>query len=74
MENVQVPTQQQGVVLNARELYEQYGEATIQLKLAQSKVMMLEQQIQQLLNNPQAKWRFFNLNLPIERLVETSRS
>lgn len=55
MENVQVPTQQQGVVLNARELYEQYGEATIQLKLAQSKVMMLEQQIQQLLNNPQAK-------------------
>lgn len=46
----QVPPQ----ILSKEELYRQYGEATIQLKLAQGKVMMLEQQIQQTLNTPQA--------------------
>lgn len=45
-----VPQSAQAISLD--EVYRQYGEATIQLKLANSKVMMLEQQIQQLLNQP----------------------
>lgn len=36
------------------ELYRQYGEATIQLKIATSRVQFLEQHIQQFLNQPQA--------------------
>jgi len=32
------------------ELYRQYGEACVQFKLVQGKVMMLEQQIQQIMN------------------------
>jgi hypothetical protein len=36
--------------LTQEELYRQYGEATIQFKIAQGKVMQLEQQIQAFLN------------------------
>jgi len=42
-----VPTQ---AFLTQEELYRQYGEATIQFKIAQGKVMQLEQQIQTFLN------------------------
>ena len=48
--NTPVPTNVQSMPLD--EIYRQYGEATIQLKLAQGKVMMLEQQIQASLNQP----------------------
>lgn len=44
----QVPQHQ--VSMTTEELYRQYGEATIQFKIAQNRVAMLEQQIQQLLN------------------------
>ncbi len=54
MEPTQVPpAQAQGI--STDELYRQYGEATIQLKIAQQKVMFLEQQINQVLSQPQAK-------------------
>jgi hypothetical protein len=38
--------------ISVDELYRQYGEASVQFKLAQGKLMMLEQQIQQVLNQP----------------------
>lgn len=40
--------------ISVDELYRQYGEATVQFKLAQGRVMQIEQQIQQLLNTPPA--------------------
>lgn len=42
------PIPQQAV--NIDELHRQYGEAMIQFKIAQSKVMFLEQQFQALMN------------------------
>jgi len=49
---IQVVPQQQ--FISAEDLYRQYGEATIQFKIAQGKVVQLEQAIQQVLNQ-QAK-------------------
>lgn len=44
-------------IINLDQLYREYGEATVQFKLAQGRTMQLEQQIQQVLNQQQ-------LNLP----------
>lgn len=52
MADTQVP-QAQPQVITQDELYRQYGEATIQQKIATSRVQFLEQQIQQFLNQPQ---------------------
>lgn len=53
--NQPVPQAPQLPQMSMDELYRQYGEATIQFKLAQGKVMLIEQQIQQALNNPTQK-------------------
>ena len=45
--------QAQPQMITQDELYRQYGEASIQLKIATSRVQFLEQQIQQSLNQPQ---------------------
>lgn len=37
-------------IMTLEELYRQYGEATIQFKICQSRVVGLEQQIQQVFN------------------------
>lgn len=54
MPETPVPQAQPQGIITQDELYRQYGEATIQLKIATSRVQFLEQQIQQLLNQPQA--------------------
>lgn len=46
-------------VVNLDQLYREYGEATVQFKMAQGRVIQLEQSIQQILNQ-QA------INLPIK--------
>lgn len=48
-----IPQAQPGMITQD-EIYRQYGEATIQLKIATSRVQLLEQHIQQFLNQPQA--------------------
>lgn len=50
MPEVQVPHPPQ-TVITIEELHRQYGEATIQLKIANQRVMMLEQQIQQVMQS-----------------------
>lgn len=53
MAEIPIP-QAQPQVVTQDEIFRQYGEATLQLKIATSRVQFLEQQLQQILNQPQA--------------------
>lgn len=48
--SAQIPPQMQTTTITMDELNRQYGEAVFQFKIANNKVMMLEQQFQQIMN------------------------